>query len=309
MRRSVLALAAASGVFALTAAGASVLTLTGPEDLAVSNAGSVDITQTQCADGWTITYTRANPGDPITAVTATDTAVTPAAACGSLTSATWAFADGLAVNGTWVSPAWTFDYSATVPIAPTAATGLRYSLTSNAAAIIGHLTIGGPAATDACPVVDIEAQTVVPLPDAGVNWSGCNLTDAPLNYAQVSGANLTGANLTGAHLGAANLIYTSLIGADLTGANVRGAMLTGVILTGATLTGADMTSSYLGDANLIDADLTSVDLTLVDLTSADLTGATLTGATLTDVTYANTTCPDGTNSDAHSGTCTGHLGL
>ncbi|CAB5031571.1 MAG: hypothetical protein F2911_05325 [Actinobacteria bacterium] len=162
MRKSVLALAATSGVFALTAAGASLLTLNGPGDLAVANSGSVDITQTQCTDPWTITYTQTNPGDPITAVTATDTAVTPATACGSSTTATWAFANGHPVNGTWdnTAHAWTFDYSATAPTAPTAAVGLRYSLISNAAAITGNLTIGGPAATDPAGLtIDISGLT------------------------------------------------------------------------------------------------------------------------------------------------------
>ena len=162
MRKSVLALAATSGVFALTAAGASLLTLNGPGDLAVANSGSVDITQTQCTDPWTITYAQVNPGDPITAVTATDTAVTPATACGSSTTATWAFANGHPVNGTWdnTAHAWTFDYSATAPTAPTAAVGLRYSLISNAAAITGNLTIGGPAATDPAGLtIDISGLT------------------------------------------------------------------------------------------------------------------------------------------------------
>ena len=162
MRKSVLALAATSGVFALTAAGASLLTLNGPGDLAVANSGSVDITQTQCTDPWTITYTQTNPGDPITAVTATDTAVTPATACGSSTTATWAFANGHPVNGTWdnTAHAWTFDYSATAPTAPTAAVGLRYSLISNAATITGNLTIGGPAATDPAGLtIDISGLT------------------------------------------------------------------------------------------------------------------------------------------------------
>ena len=162
MRKSVLALAATSGVFAVTAAGASLLTLNGPGDLAVANSGSVDITQTQCTDPWTITYTQTNPGDPITAVTATDTAVTPATACGSSTTATWAFANGHPVNGTWdnTAHAWTFDYSATAPTAPTAAVGLRYSLISNAATITGNLTIGGPAATDPAGLtIDISGLT------------------------------------------------------------------------------------------------------------------------------------------------------
>ena len=50
-----------------------------------------------------------------------------------------------------------------------------------------------------------------------------------------------------------------------------------------------------------------IDLADCTLTST-LTGANLTGANLTGVTWSSTTCPDGTNSNNDSGTCSGHLG-
>ncbi len=96
-----------------------------------------------------------------------------------------------------------------------------------------------------------------------------------------------GAKLSGCNLAGANLTNAQLAGADLKGANLKGANLTGANLAGANLTGA----------NLVGA----------DLTGADLTGAILKGANLKDVIWSNTTCPDGTNSTADGGTCSGHL--
>jgi len=106
--------------------------LTGPGDLAVPNSGIADITQTQCTDDWTITYTQATPGDPITVVTATDDAGV-AASTSCKASATWAFADGAAVNGAWDNDAntWTFQYTATAPTSPIASVGVKYTLMSD----------------------------------------------------------------------------------------------------------------------------------------------------------------------------------
>ena len=69
--------------------------------------------------------------------------------------------------------------------------------------------------------------------------------------------------------------------------NLQGANLSGCNLSGADLSGALLQFSDLSGANLQDDDLS--------------------GANLNGMLYANTTCPDGTNSDAHGGTCEGHL--
>ncbi|CAB4850348.1 unannotated protein [freshwater metagenome] len=143
MGKSVLTLAVASGVFALAAAGASALVLSPGGLLRVPNIGTLDLRQTQCTDGWAVSFARSSGGELITAVIATDLAQMPSAACTS--RATWAFADGNAVNGTWISPRWTFDYSAVVPAPPTADAGMNYAVVSNAAPVSGQLTIGGPA--------------------------------------------------------------------------------------------------------------------------------------------------------------------
>ena len=112
--------------------------------------------------------------------------------------------------------------------------------------------------------------------------AGCNLSGLDLADAQLPRANLSGANLNG----------TSLSGANLSGANLSGANLKSANLAGADLTGADLAGANLNGANL---------------TGANLTGADVAGANLNKVIWSSTTCPDGSNSNADGGTCTGHL--
>ncbi len=113
----------------------------------------------------------------------------------------------------------------------------------------------------------------------------------------LAGCNLHGLNLTGAQLS----------GANLSGANLNGAILTGADLSSANLSGANLNSANLTSADLSGAQLSGANLNSANLTSADLSAATVTGANFNKVTWSNTTCPDGTNSDADGGTCTGHL--
>ena len=108
----------------------------------------------------------------------------------------------------------------------------------------------------------------------------------------LSGLNLTGAQLPGANLSGANLNSANLSGVNLDSANLSGANLNSADMAGATLSGADLSGANLNGANL---------------SEADLSGADVTGADLNKVTWSNTKCPDGTNSDADGGTCTGHL--
>ena len=70
---------------------------------------------------------------------------------------------------------------------------------------------------------------------------------------------------------------------------------------------ADLSGADLSGADLRETDLSGTDLTDADLSGADLEGADLEDAALKDVVWSDTTCPDGTNSDDHDGTCTGHL--
>ena len=74
-------------------------------------------------------------------------------------------------------------------------------------------------------------------------------------------------------------------------------------LAGCNLSGLNLTGAQLARANLTGANLNGA-----NLTGANLTGATITATTnFNKVTWSNTTCPDGTNSNADGGTCTGHL--
>ena len=122
MRKSVLAFAAASSVFALTAAGATTgLELNGGlgSSLAVPNSGSINITQTQCVEAWNVSYTLTTDKTKIVGVTAQSTAFVAdetyevPALCA--TYATWTFSDQLSSppEGTWTAAtqSWTFDFT------------------------------------------------------------------------------------------------------------------------------------------------------------------------------------------------------
>jgi outer membrane protein assembly factor BamB len=97
-----------------------------------------------------------------------------------------------------------------------------------------------------------------------------------------------------------NLSHYPLVKGALTlkNANLSGCYLPGANLSGANATNANLTGTYLDGANLSSA----------TLTHANLQRATLTHANLSGVNWNQTTCPDGTNSNADGGTCTGHLG-
>ena len=109
------------------------------------------------------------------------------------------------------------------------------SVTTAAMVLGGVSLVAAPASSAAtCPTVSGSPSfTVTPSPTPGVDWSGCDLTDANLYFAILIGANLSGANLTNA-----NLQIGSMSGANLTGANLTNANLNTSDLSGANLTGA-----------------------------------------------------------------------
>jgi uncharacterized protein YjbI with pentapeptide repeats len=104
---------------------------------------------------------------------------------------------------------------------------------------------GAAPAVVTCPTVDATTGAVSPAPSAGVNWSGCNLTNANLNQSNLSGANLAGANLTHATFNGANVA-----GITLTTANLTGAVLTNVDLSSVNMTGANLTQAVIKSASL-----------------------------------------------------------
>ena len=130
-----------------------------------------------------------------------------------------------------------------------------------------------------------------------VNTSLAKFPKLPSGAYNLAGANLAGAVLVGAQLQNASLVHANLLGAVLIGANLAGANLSYANLQSADLTGANLQHANLSYANLL----------LEILKSANLTGATTKGANFNSVVWGGTTCVDGTSSNAHGGTCVGHL--
>lgn len=104
---------------------------------------------------------------------------------------------------------------------------------------------GAAPAVVTCPTVDAVTGAVTPAPSAGVDWAGCNLTNANLNQSNLSGANLAGANLTHATFNGANVA-----GITLTTANLTSAVLTNVDLSSVNMTGANLTQAVIKSASL-----------------------------------------------------------
>lgn len=144
----------------------------------------------------------------------------------------------------------------------------------------------------------------VVAPDlSGVDFEGCNFSDAILFGVDLSGANLNRtklvnanfalarldgallneADLTDANLECARLISTQLQKSKLDGANLKVTELRNANLEQATLFEATLYQAVLVDANLREANLMNAFMFATNLSGADLTGANLSGTTLIDV--------------------------
>jgi uncharacterized protein YjbI with pentapeptide repeats len=123
------------------------------------------------------------------------------------------------------------------------------------------VTAGTAQAAVTCPTVDAKTGAVTPAPSAGVDWTGCNLSNASLANANFANATLTGANLSGA---------------TLTSANFNGAGLSGATLTKANLTSASIPNADLSSANLTGANLTQAIIKATSLNKTVMAGTTLT---------------------------------
>jgi probable HAF family extracellular repeat protein len=99
----------------------------------------------------------------------------------------------------------------------------------------------------------------------------------------------------------------TLAGCNLQGLGITGGNLNGVNLAGVNGNGTNLSGSNLANANLTRMNLNRANLNGTRFSGANLRGSNLNNATLTGATWNNTTCPDGTNSNAHGGTCIGHL--
>lgn len=127
-------------------------------------------------------------------------------------------------------------------------------------------------------------------------YEDATLTNADLFRADLRGASFTNGGIAGADFERADLRRATLVRTDASDRGLR------TSFRRAKLTGAD-----LSDADFSGAIFERANLTGVNFTEAILTGARFRRAVVSRVTWSNTTCPDGTNSDAHGGTCIGHL--
>lgn len=136
-------------------------------------------------------------------------------------------------------------------------------------AAFGYLVFGTSTALASvtCPTVNQSTGAVSPLPQAGDDWSGCDLAHANLSVSELTNLNLSHANLTDA-----NFLITKINGGDLSHAN----------LTGANLIGAKV-SANATDANFSDANMTGT-----NLTAATISGAIMGTATITSIETFNT---------------------
>jgi uncharacterized protein YjbI with pentapeptide repeats len=159
--------------------------------------------------------------------------------------------------------------------------GVLFSAVLAIGGLSGAIAAEAPvsASTVSCPVVASNG-TVTPAPAAGVDWSGCDLTNASLGSASLAGANLAGADLAYAYLGSADLAS-----ADLSGANLANASLVDANLTSATLSDASLTSTSLLNSVLTDASFTGATLTSTDMSQATVSGADFKGTTLSKILY------------------------
>lgn len=189
-----------------------------------------------------------------------------------------------------------------------------------AAGMVSATAAAAPALAVTCPTVDPSTGAVTPAPTPGVDWAGCNLTNAYLPSADMAGAQLQNAILTSAYLPDANLAKANLSGvtatnnANLAGDNLSDAILTSANLSSTDLSGANLQSADLSHASasgakftaalMQQANLTDMGLDEADLSSANLFGATLTGATYDSGTMWNdATCPNGASANYYTDGC------
>jgi len=138
---------------------------------------------------------------------------------------------------------------------------------------------------------------------------GAQGAQGPVGPAAPGGFITSGIGLITADLRDADLRYRNLVGFNLSAARLLDARLWGANLTNANLTSADLINAELNGADLTNANLTNVNMTNAVLLRTNLTNAhydPVTPPIVTGVNYTNTTCPDGTNSDDHGHTCSGH---
>lgn len=151
------------------------------------------------------------------------------------------------------------------------------------------------ATATSCPNVNQKTHAVSPKPAPGVDWSGCDLSQANLRNADLSSSNLSGANLTSANLSGATFGEVNLTGATLTDAKFTEAMFADSMMFGVSsggITGApkSMPAYWLLIGGYVAGP--GVNLAGADLDGLDLSGADLDQVTSGGVTGTPTALPD-----------------
>ena len=208
-------------------------------------------------------------------------------------------AQGLLVNQTPVTQATTT--TTLVSSANPSAAGQAVSY----AATVSPAPDGGTVAfTDnGSPIAGCGAQPV----NTSTGQATCQTTPAPAGAHNIVAAFSGSSSFTGSTSATVTQVVTNSACPSLAGCNLFGLNLTNAQLPGANLSGANLNKANLSGADLVGADLAHANLNGANLTGANLSGADMTGTNLNKVTWSDTTCPDGTNSNADGGTCTGHL--
>jgi hypothetical protein len=177
-------------------------------------------------------------------------------------------------------------------------------LTQAAAQATTTTTLATPANPVATGQMVTYTATVSPAPsggtvsfaDNGLPIAGCG--SQPVNTSTGTATCATTPGTTGAH----NIV------AAYSGTTGYAASTSATVTQVVTKTPCQsLAGCNLSGLNLANAQLAGADLKGANLAGANLADATVTGANFNKVTWSNTTCPDGTNSNADGGTCTGHL--
>ena len=164
---------------------------------------------------------------------------------------------------------------------------MRKNVLAMTAILAGALILSACGSGSAAPVVNCGAK-----PHPGVDFAGCDLSNAKfanadLFYANLSGAKLVDANLSGAILNGANLSKANLTKADLVSALLNGgsqsamsmfASLADIIYMNARLKPSTLIpSANLSGANLSNAQIAGANMAGVNFTKATLFETLATG--------------------------------
>lgn len=141
-------------------------------------------------------------------------------------------------------------------------------------------------------------------------FAGKDFSRSQLLFSTFADADISGVNLKGAYFRSMTFRNANLTGADLS--ELRNSMglttVSDLIMNGANLSNANLSNNILQDSDFRTANLQNTNFSNTKFIRVKFTGAqNMSTTNLTGATFEETTCPDGTNSDAHGATCSGHM--